>query len=110
MQSKVLLIVSVIIGLTLAQRGHYAGRMRAIVGARYQTEAAASSQANSNGNLNAVNPLQLQTGSAQGQNKINTIPQQQNSVQQEFQNQGFQLEGFPLGSEFEIDQAVIIEI
>lgn len=105
MQLKHLLICSIIIGSAFAQRGHYAGNRRPILGSRYQSEVQGGTYDRFNGDSNALNTPQQQNGVAQSPQKgpntggFNSLPQQQGGsvggfMNQGFPNQGFQNQGF----------------
>ena len=106
MQLKFLFICTVVLGVAVAQRGHYAGNRRPILGSRYQNADTSYSRFDDSSNsLNTPKPtpqptpqttpqLQVQTGP--NPNRFNSYPQQQSSSFNEgFQNQDFQYHGFP---------------
>ena len=93
MQFRILLICSVI-GLSVAQRGHYAGSLKEISGSRYsnqnsdapaQSNFAAPSQGSSNVRLDET----------QNFNPEPTFQQQQPGFGAGLYNPGFQQQGFP---------------
>lgn len=102
-QLKLLFISSLIIGTVFAQRGHYAGNRRVILGSRYQTADAAQASPGSvndrfDGNSNALNPSQQYNGYRPSQHGFDSY--QQSGFGGNFPNQGFQHQAFPFNGPY----------
>jgi hypothetical protein len=86
---KLMLICS-IVGVALAQRGHYAGNSRPIVGSRYET----------NGNNNAQAPAQSNFGQQQGSAPAQQFSNNRFDDVQSNQGFGYQPQAFGFGQPF----------
>lgn len=98
MQFKILLICS-IVGLAMAQRGHYAGNSRPILGSRYQNSdspaAVIPPAIPSSNNIPPVQSQPIQQGlSSRFEPEANSVFPQNNGFGG-FPNQGFQGREFP---------------
>lgn len=89
-----LLIICIVIGLAVAQRGHYAGNIRPITGSRYSSQTN-EAPAQSNFAAPSQGPSNVRFDENQNIHTDSTYQQQQPSFGAGFNNPAFQPQGFP---------------